>query len=198
MLILKKNLDYKYFMNSALIKLNIDIDLNKAREYYAMLQQEYQHRKWEAQVGEVTIVGWAIHGVKGKEGNFGLYEKDNEPFGVENYYETDIAFGWAKDMLDLFPMGYRAGVGSSPPGTIVPPHIDECGDYSYRLHIPIYTNEKYIWTTPEGQFHLPAGSVYLFDPSVEHATRNDGVEPRVHFGIAIPKKDLKDLEQFIS
>lgn len=184
-------------MNKNLIKLNIDIDLEKAREYYHTLQRDYQHKKWEVPVGDVTICGWAIHGIKGKTGNFALYEKDSEPWGVEHYFETELAFGWAKDMLDIFPMGYRAGVGSSPAGTIVPSHVDECGDFAYRLHIPIYTNEKYIWTTPDGQFHLPAGSVYLFDAACEHATRNDGDEARVHFGIAIPKKDLHLLSQYI-
>lgn len=171
-------------------KLNINIDLDKAREYYATLQKDYQHRKWEIPVGDVTICGWAIHGVKGKTGNFGLYEEYQEPLGLDKYFETELAFGWGKDMIELFPTGYRAGIGSSPPGTIVKPHVDFCGDFAYRLHIPLHTNEKYIWTTPEGKFHMPAGSVYLFDASCQHATRNDGDAPRVHFGIAIPKADM--------
>jgi hypothetical protein len=179
-------------MSKIFQKLNINIDLAKARDYYLTLQQDYQHKKWTVPVGNVEVCGWAIHGIKGKTGNFGLYEKDGEPWGVEHYFETELAFGWAKDMLELFPMGYRAGVGSSPAGTIVPSHVDECGGFAYRLHIPIYTNDKYIWTTPEGEFHMPAGSVYLVDTAYEHATRNAGDEPRVHFGIAIPK-DLAHL-----
>lgn len=185
-------------MSKIFHKLTIDIDLEKARQYYAMLQQDYQHKKWAVQVSGVEICGWAIHGVKGKTGNFGLYEKDCEPWGIEHYFETELAVGWGKDMLELFPFGYRAGVGSSPPGTIVPPHTDECGDFAFRLHIPIYTNEQYVWTTEEGQFHMPAGSVYLVDTAYEHATRNDGNDPRVHFGIAIPKIHLKDLEHLIA
>jgi hypothetical protein len=179
-------------MSKIFHKLHIDINLNKARAYYELLQRDFQHKKWSVDVGPVTIDGWSIHGVKGKTGNFPLYEKGAEPWGIEHYFETELAFGWAKDMLELFPMGYRAGVGSSPGGTIVPPHVDECGEFAYRLHIPIYTNDKYVWTTPEGEFHMPAGSVYLVDTAYEHATRNDGDEARVHFGIAIPK-DLAHL-----
>jgi hypothetical protein len=184
-------------MSKIFYKLDIKIDLAKAREYYLTLQRDYAHKKWTASVGDVEICGWAIHGVKGKTGNFGLYEKDGEPRGVEHYFETELAFGWAKDMLELFPMGYRAGVGSSPAGTIVPAHVDECRDFAYRLHIPIYTNDKYIWTTPEGQFHMPAGSVYMVDTAFEHATHNGGDEARVHFGIAIPKVYFKDLEHLV-
>lgn len=174
-------------MSKIFHKLNIDIDLDSARAYYESLQRDFQHKKWSVDVGSLTINGWSIHGVKGKTGNFPLYEKGAEPWGIEHYFETELAFGWAKDMLDLFPMGYRAGVGSSPSGTIVPSHVDECGDFAYRLHIPIHTNDKYVWTTPEGEFHMPAGSVYLVDTAYEHATRNDGDDARVHFGIAIPK-----------
>lgn len=184
-------------MNKNFIKLNIDIDLKQAKEYYKSLVENYQHKKWEAPIGNVTITGWAIHGIKGRTGNFPLYEKNSEPFGIEHYFETELAFGWGKKMLELFPFGYRAGVGASPPGTIVKPHVDFCGDYAYRLHIPIHTNDKYIWTTPEGEFHLPEGSVYLFDASCMHSTINNGDADRVHFGIAIPKVNLKDLEQYL-
>jgi Aspartyl/Asparaginyl beta-hydroxylase len=183
-------------MSKIFQKLNIDINLEKAIDYYLTLERDYQHKKWTVPVGNVTIHGYAIQGIKGRTGNFGLYE-DKEPLGIEHYFDSELAFGWGKDMLNLFPMGYRAGIGSSPPGTIVPNHVDFCGDFAYRLHIPIITNEKYIWTTPEGKRHLPVGSVYLFDSSCEHATRNDGDEPRVHFGIAIPKKDLHLLSQYL-
>jgi hypothetical protein len=168
-------------------KLDIQIDTDRAKKYYADLEEKYQHLKWEATLGKRTIYGWSIHILNGFLPPFGFYDKNTEPLGVENYYKSEIHFDWAQDILNIIPYGYRAGVGVSPAGTIVPKHIDENWRDMMRLHIPIITNKDYVWHTHLGELHMAEGSVYLVDTSFEHSTINNGAEPRVHFGMNVPR-----------
>jgi hypothetical protein len=172
-------------------KLNIKIDVEKARKYYAEVEKNFQHRMWIVKTDLATIKGWSIHGVTGKPGLWPLMEKDMEPPGIENYFETELAFGWAKDMIELFPFGYRAGIGESSPGTVIPSHIDPNVEHMVRLQVPIYTNEECIWTTADGDLNLEVGSAYIVDTAYMHGTRNFGQTPRVHFAMCIPRENLE-------
>lgn len=183
-------------MDRMFYKLKIDIDVDKAQQYYATLEKDYQHKKWTCPLGDVSIYGWSLHILNGVVGNYGFYDVNVEPLGVENYYRSNICFGWAKDILDLLPYGYRAGIGVSPPGTKVPPHIDEnCGDM-LRLHIPIQTNKNYVWHTSGPDFHMELGSAYLVDTSNLHSTTNAGETARVHLGMNIPRVNFDDIKKF--
>ena len=122
---------------------------------------------------------------------------NSEPLGVENYYRSEICFDWAEEILDLFPYGYRAGIGVSPAGTVVQPHIDENWPDMLRLHIPIHTNKEYVWHTHESDLHMEEGSVYLVDTSHLHATTNNGDTARVHFGMNIPRTDFNKIKKFL-
>ena len=177
-------------------KLNIKIDIVQARQYYLKLESDYQHRKWESQLGNKSIYGWSIHVLNGVNDSYGFYDKAAEPLGVENYYRSEICIDWAEEILNLLPYGYRAGVGVSPAGTIVPPHIDENWADMMRLHVPIYTNLDYVWITHEGKRHLEEGAVYLVDTSYQHSTINAGSAPRVNFGMNIPRRNLGDIKKF--
>jgi hypothetical protein len=177
-------------------KLNIPIDIASAQHYYSILEKEYQHKKWESQLGDKTIYGWSIHVLNGVKDNYGFYNIASEPLGVENYYRSELCFGWATEILDLLPYGYRAGVGVSPSGTTVPPHIDQNWPDMMRLHIPIYTNKDYVWITHEGELHMEEGSVYLVDTSYTHSTINSGLSSRVNFGMNIPRTSLDAIKQF--
>jgi hypothetical protein len=177
-------------------KLKIQIDIGKAQEYYASLVNNYQHKKWETRLGDKIISGWSIHVLNGITGTFGFYGTNSEPLGVENYYKSEICFGWAEEILKLFPYGYRAGVGVSPAGTVVTPHIDENWQDMMRLHIPIHTNKNYVWHTHEPNLHMEEGSVYLVDTSYVHATTNEGDTDRVHLGMNIPRSNFDDIKKF--
>jgi len=177
-------------------KLQIKIDVEKAQQYYASLVKDYQHKKWEILLGNTTISGWSLHVLNGVTGPFGFYGINSEPLGVDNYYRSEICFDWAEEILNLFPYGYRAGVGISPAGTIVQPHIDENWQDMMRLHIPIHTNKDYVWHTHEPDLHMEEGSVYLVDTSYTHATVNNGDTARVHLGMNIPRINLDDIKKF--
>lgn len=176
-------------------KLNIQIDVDYARKYYSELEENFQHLMWTAPVGATSLKGWSIHGIKGKQGLYPFMEEGNEPIGLENYFETELVFGWAKDILTMFPYGYRAAIGESPAGTVIPPHSDPTGPYMLRLQIPIYTNEECIWTTADGDINLEVGNAYIVDTSYTHATRNFGKTRRVHFAMCIPRENLIDLNK---
>ena len=168
-------------------KLDIQIDTNKAKKYYAELEETYKNLKWEVAVGDRTIHGWSIHILNNFLPPFGFYDKNTEPLGVNNYYKSKIYFGWAEDILNSIPFGYRAIVSVSPPGTVVPKHIDENYRDMMRLHIPIITNKDYIWYTHLGEFHMEEGTAYLVDTSFDHSTINNGTTARVHFGLNVPR-----------
>jgi hypothetical protein len=178
-------------------KLKMKVDLERAREYYFKLENEYQHRRWESRLGDTTIHGWSIHVLNGITDAFGFYDKATEPLGVENYYRSEICFDWAEEILNLFPYGYRSGVSVNPTGTIVPSHIDENWVDMMGLHIPIITNKDYVWITTEGTRHLEEGSVYLVDTSRLHSTINKGACARVHFGMNIPRANWDDIKKFM-
>lgn len=181
---------------SMFYKLNIKIDIDKAQEYYSTLVKNHQDKKWECPLGDKIISGWSLHILNGVTGPFGFYELKSEPLGVENYYRSEICFGWAEEMLDLFPYGYRAGIGVNPAGTVVPPHVDYNWEDMMRLHIPIHTNEKYVWHTHEPDLHMELGSVYMVDTSNLHATTNGGDCDRVHLGMNIPRRNFDDIKKF--
>lgn len=179
-------------------KLDIPIDVHKAQQYYHTLEKDYQHRKWSCPLGDSIIYGWSIHVLNGVTGNFGFYDLKSEPLGVENYYRSETCFDWAEEILDLLPYGYRAGIGVSPAGTIVPPHIDVTWRDMMRLHIPIYTNNDYKWYTDGGELHMEEGSIYMVDTSLTHATKNLGTTSRVHFGMNIPRRNFDDIKKYFS
>ncbi len=178
-------------------KLNIEIDIQKAQDYYRILEEQHQDKKWTSPLGDKTIYGWSLHLMNGERGPFGFYDMETEPLGVENYYRSELCFGWAEEILNLFPYGYRAGLGVSPAGTVVPPHVDFNWADMMRLHIPIHTNEKYIWHTHEPDLHMELGSVYLVDTSNVHSTTNGGDTARVHLGMNIPRKNFDDIKKFL-
>ena len=50
----------------------------------------------------------------------------------------------------------------------------------HRIHLPIITNEKCMFTTGETTFHMRAGEVIEINNRQDHGVQNDGDEPRVH------------------
>jgi hypothetical protein len=179
-------------------KLNLKIDVDSVRHYYSEVEKNFQDLMWTVPVGPTSIKGWSIHGIKSwpKSSLYPFMEEGNEPVGLENYFETDLVFGWAKEILELFPYGYRAAIGESPAGTVIPPHIDPTGSFMLRLQIPVYTNKDCIWTTADGDQHLEVGSAYVVDTSKVHSTKNFGKTPRVHFAMCLPKTHLDDIKKF--
>jgi len=72
------------------------------------------------------------------------------------------------------------------PGHSIPPHVDaQQPEWITRVHVPITTNERAFMTIDGVQHSLAIGSAYLIDTRCEHAIRNDGDTPRIHFMVDV-------------
>ncbi|PSL48036.1 quercetin dioxygenase-like cupin family protein [Chitinophaga niastensis] len=72
---------------------------------------------------------------------------------------------------------------SLAPGSIIKPHRDPgCAysDGSFRIHIPVLTNQGVYFTIEEEQLHLKAGECWYIDFSNTHSIVNEGNTSRVH------------------
>jgi hypothetical protein len=68
------------------------------------------------------------------------------------------------------------------PGAEVPIHIDVHYYWRthFRLHIPVITNPRVLFTCNDETVHMKAGECWLFDSFALHKVQNLGTEQRVH------------------
>lgn len=62
-------------------------------------------------------------------------------------------------------------------------HIDGGGSnlLTHKIHIPVYTNPKAIFSINGQPFHLEAGQAYEVNNIVSHGVVNGGSEDRIHY-----------------
>lgn len=68
------------------------------------------------------------------------------------------------------------------PGAIVPSHVDIHYYWRthWRIHIPVITSDRVIFTCGDASVHMKAGESWLFDSFRMHGVHNGGSEKRVH------------------
>ena len=84
---------------------------------------------------------------------------------------ADIGAVWGRSRL----MGLAAGAD-------VPPHVD-VGYYwrtHTRIHIPVVTTPKVVFTCDDKSVHMAPGECWIFDSFRRHNVRNGGTEKRIH------------------
>lgn len=85
-------------------------------------------------------------------------------------------------MADLGAVWGRSRLMGLAPGSDVPPHVDI--NYYWRthlrLHIPVVTTPKVLFTCGDETVHMAAGECWLFDSFRMHNVRNGGTEKRIH------------------
>lgn len=183
-------------------KLNVTYNVNDAADYFNQIATEkYDHLKWsmlEDKNSDSTILnvyGWAIQYPKDFIGlSYGLYS--TYELGIENYQDSEIAFGFAKKVLDTFPLAFRATMYVNPPGTHFLPHIDST--HAFRIHIPILSNPNAIWITKDGTTNMIPGNAYLLDSSNTHETMNNGITDRVHIELEMRRNDVHTISKYLS
>jgi hypothetical protein len=102
-----------------------------------------------------------------------------------------------KEVLRAFkcPHG-RIRIMKLMPGTIIKTHrdtFDEVSDVAFgqvRLHIPVITNDKVIFTVGSQNYKLKAGRLYYVNFSKKHYVRNDGTEARTHLVLDLQCNDF--------
>lgn len=94
-------------------------------------------------------------------------------------FSKEIARGYLKAAHKVV---YNRMLSVVMPGHSIPPHVDaQESDWIRRIHVPLVTNEKAYMIIDGVAEHWRAGQVYFIDTRVEHAIRNDGDTPRIHF-----------------
>ena len=101
-----------------------------------------------------------------------------------------------KAVLDAFNCeAGRVRIMKLMPGSIIREHrdtYDEVSDYAFgqvRLHIPVVTNDKVVFTVDGKNIKMKAGRLYYVNFSKKHYVRNDGNEPRTHFVLDLKVND---------
>jgi hypothetical protein len=85
-------------------------------------------------------------------------------------------------MSELGGVWSRSRLMGLAPGADVPPHIDSHYHWRthIRIHVPVITDPKVLFSCGEETIHMAAGECWLFDSFVWHTVRNGWTERRVH------------------
>ncbi len=85
-------------------------------------------------------------------------------------------------MAEIGAVWGRSRLMGLGPGATVPPHVDI--NYYWRthlrVHIPIITTPKVIFTCGDDRVHMAAGECWVFDSFRMHNVHNGGTEKRIH------------------
>lgn len=102
---------------------------------------------------------------------------------------------YAGKILDFFGGSYRGIVWAIKPSFKFVPHVDFPRNDTYRVHIPIHTNNHSFFEIGGEKFNIPAdGYVWLINTGDhEHTAWNYGTESRVHLYLQMP---LATFDQF--
>jgi len=175
--------------------LDVTYDVTEAVDYYNTVNTvEYQSLTWFAKdesnndLSISKVRGWAI-----QYPNNHISGPYNMAWGWDIldpklYRNSEIAFGFSKKILTIFPLAVRAFIYVNPPGTHFQPHIDTTK--VFRIHIPIISNPDASWITEEGITNMIPGNAYLVDTSFTHETINAGTSDRVHIELEMRREDI--------
>ena len=178
-------------------KLDIEINVDLALNYYKNLEENFQKQKWQ----NISIYGDPNNKIEDMYGwSLDTLFEMEEPFmptelhqirDYQKYKRTVCCIGWGLDLMNFFSKGYKFTLVVSPPGSFVAPHTDD--NEKCKIHIPIQTNEKCTWNVEDEIFSMPAGSAYLLDVSYTHSTINNSDINRIHIIGEYLSNDIPDL-----
>jgi hypothetical protein len=177
--------------------LNITYDVDYALQYYAELENNWQHMKatmpddyyyetlrgtygwtmqvpldWDISVPYPRTEGWDI-------------------VGRENFKNTDLVFDFAQKTLEVFDTSFRTFISVCIPGTHFLPHTDGNADTLVRGWMPITTNDDFKWITDEGEIVLEPGVAYMIDIANMHEVINAGNTNGASLVFDIPRVDMQ-------
>lgn len=185
--------------NTILKNLNFSVNLEKLKEYYEILQQQYNDKKWNWEDhGKDIKQEWQdrVNNTPGGDLTYGWGIQSNledlnipcPPYNVSihkttDYRNTEMAFGVLTKLQEIFPYGYRWSIAVQPPGGMIAKHSDYPDEDT--IHIPIMSNDGafFIFEVDGSEIpiHMPAnGQGYLLHTEHLHYTINHGKTDRVH------------------
>ena len=75
------------------------------------------------------------------------------------------------------------------PGHSIEPHVDhQPPHWKFRVHIPLVTNDRSLFTVDKKSYQLEVGRSYKVNTEMEHSVDNRGEAPRIHFMFDVGRK----------
>lgn len=169
-------------------------DLARMREELKTLEGE----NWLSHYDAALADGWTTIPLVTHDGS--TTDEKSQLIGKWGQYKQTIyieKLPYFEEILQAFhcPHG-RVRIMNLLPGTIIREHRDtfeEVSDYAFgqvRLHIPIITNDKVIFTVGGKKYHLQEGHLYYVNFSKKHYVRNDGDTGRTHLVLDLQVNDF--------
>lgn len=193
-------------MPAILTRLNFVVPIEELREYYNILETEYQHLNWSWEKCGGDVVeqwrdaayldpanlltnGWAI------QSNLKDITLPCPPWNISTletveYRNTELAFGIVERLQKFIPYSYRWSISVQPPGGKVTKHSDH--EDEYTVWIPIHTKGSSIVFDKEYEL-IADGSAYLLDTTVPHYTENTSDITRVTIIFRMNRKYKDDI-----
>lgn len=176
-------------------KTKTKIDLKRLKKWYLEIQEQPEYGSWRDENGSIYLqkgseyFGWSV-----------LKHPDNRPrvngpvlrkrypgiFNTDFKEKGSIFYGYCEEILNQFPMAFRASLIGLYPGFKYLPHTDY-PENSFRMHIAIETNSNCQFQIEDQLIHIPADSyIYIIKTNLVHSAWNFGDTPRVHLTWQMP------------
>jgi hypothetical protein len=186
---------------------NITYDVEDALEYYTELETNYSKYHWyyTKDHNEPSVIdpknkldkmhGWGIQTIY-KDINF-KYHCDLDPHneGPEYFMDTELAFGFVKNVMNLFKDSYRTFLLVYPSGNYLGPWLPTPPKH-FRIYIPILSNDDaYIITHNKPGVKVPfiPGTMLLNTMESLSELRNDGDSDLVFLELNRPYQYLEHM-----
>jgi hypothetical protein len=191
----------------------MQFDLERMRQELATLEGE----NWLSHYDAALADGWTTIPLVTHDGS--ANNENSQQIGQWGKYSQTVyvdKLPYFREILEAFkcPHG-RIRIMKLLPGTIIREHRDtfeEVSDYAFgqvRLHIPIVTNDKVVFTVGGTNYHLKEGRLFYVNFSKKHYVRNDGETTRTHLVLDLqvndflrnvfpPATPLQSLEMFLT
>jgi aspartyl/asparaginyl beta-hydroxylase len=101
---------------------------------------------------------------------------------VLRWWTISSGMGSVANPMTSWSVAYNRMLSVVMPNHVIDPHVDaQPLEWITRVHVPLVTNEQAVTITNNKRYHLEVGKAYLVNTRIEHAVRNDGTTPRIHF-----------------
>lgn len=153
------------------LKLIAELDKCMSMQWYDHFNKKDYNGAWQS---------ISLRSASGKEHD--IYSN----YGVESYQDTKLLaeLPYLKSIIDSWQCKKESiRLLALHPKSEIKPHRDIGCNYksgSFRIHIPILTNEHVRFTVGEENLVLLPGSCWYVDFTEKHSIKNDGKTVRVH------------------
>ena len=192
----------KYWMFNFKVKRLDNFKFSQAEllKYYRTIKEDFQDLKWQPPGSMAAqAYSWAIQTKMldvTKPCSPYHWPGDNPAdFNSDFDTPTKLVFGFGAKILAHFPQAKQLVITVHAPGTQLPWHTDAetyLEDH-WKIHLPIETNQHSLFQYEDEDFVLEAGSAYLVNTSLTHATYNQGTTERAHLIFKIPVSIVHDV-----